>query len=200
METTRRPRGCWPASTPTGSGVCLDLAPPGRAPGRSRRMRWPRAGRRRPARGEGPGVRALRGRGPGRGAAAAARLRRAALPAPDPRAPAPASARPTTSTRRSTRGLPGGRGGCTTTCRCTPRPSRRCHHRAGAARGARASWSAGPTPVCDHLDVETYTWGVLPPAQRPPDRRAARRRHRRRAGLRPRQLTGARRSETVEAP
>lgn len=25
----------------------------------------------------------------------------------------------------------------------------------------------GETPVCDHLDVETYTWSVLPPAQRP---------------------------------
>jgi len=25
----------------------------------------------------------------------------------------------------------------------------------------------GPTPVCDHLEVETYTWNVLPPAQRP---------------------------------
>ncbi|MDG4827506.1 metabolite traffic protein EboE [Asanoa sp. WMMD1127] len=25
----------------------------------------------------------------------------------------------------------------------------------------------GPTALCDHLDVETYTWGVLPPARRP---------------------------------
>ncbi|ETK33506.1 metabolite traffic protein EboE [Microbispora sp. ATCC PTA-5024] len=25
----------------------------------------------------------------------------------------------------------------------------------------------GPRPVCDHFDVETYTWGVLPPALRP---------------------------------
>ena len=25
----------------------------------------------------------------------------------------------------------------------------------------------GETAVCDHLDVETYTWSVLPPAQRP---------------------------------
>ncbi len=34
----------------------------------------------------------------------------------------------------------------------------------------RAGLSAlvgGPTAVCDHLDVETYTWSVLPPAQRP---------------------------------
>jgi sugar phosphate isomerase/epimerase len=28
---------------------------------------------------------------------------------------------------------------------------------------------AGPEPACDHFDVETYTWGVLPPAQRPRD-------------------------------
>lgn len=26
---------------------------------------------------------------------------------------------------------------------------------------------AGPAARCDHLDVETYTWGVLPPARRP---------------------------------
>ncbi|GIF68575.1 xylose isomerase [Asanoa ishikariensis] len=25
----------------------------------------------------------------------------------------------------------------------------------------------GPKALCDHLDVETYTWGVLPPARRP---------------------------------
>ena len=25
----------------------------------------------------------------------------------------------------------------------------------------------GPTALCDHFDVETYTWGVLPPEQRP---------------------------------
>ncbi len=25
----------------------------------------------------------------------------------------------------------------------------------------------GPKAICDHLDVETYTWGVLPPARRP---------------------------------
>ena len=25
----------------------------------------------------------------------------------------------------------------------------------------------GPTALCDHLDVETYTWSVLPPARRP---------------------------------
>ncbi|MEV0612259.1 metabolite traffic protein EboE [Nonomuraea sp. NPDC050404] len=33
----------------------------------------------------------------------------------------------------------------------------------------------GRRPLCDHYDVETYTWGVLPPALRPttPDRLAA---------------------------
>jgi hypothetical protein len=25
----------------------------------------------------------------------------------------------------------------------------------------------GARPRCDHLDVETYTWGVLPPERRP---------------------------------
>jgi sugar phosphate isomerase/epimerase len=34
-------------------------------------------------------------------------------------------------------------------------------------RAALAALLAGPTAVCDHLDVETYTWSVLPPAQRP---------------------------------
>ena len=28
---------------------------------------------------------------------------------------------------------------------------------------------SGPEPDCDHFDVETYTWGVLPPDQRPRD-------------------------------
>ncbi len=28
---------------------------------------------------------------------------------------------------------------------------------------------AGPEPACDHFDVETYTWGVLPPELRPRD-------------------------------
>jgi hypothetical protein len=33
----------------------------------------------------------------------------------------------------------------------------------------------GPAAVCDHLDVETYTWGVLPAGMRPetPDELAA---------------------------
>jgi sugar phosphate isomerase/epimerase len=40
---------------------------------------------------------------------------------------------------------------------------------------ALAELVGGPTAVCDHLDVETYTWGVLPAGQRPdtPDELAA---------------------------
>ncbi|MEH1167039.1 metabolite traffic protein EboE [Micromonospora sp. CPCC 205539] len=34
-------------------------------------------------------------------------------------------------------------------------------------RDALAALFAGPTVGCDHLDVETYTWGVLPAARRP---------------------------------
>jgi sugar phosphate isomerase/epimerase len=34
-------------------------------------------------------------------------------------------------------------------------------------RGALAELVGGETAACDHLDVETYTWSVLPPAQRP---------------------------------
>ncbi|MDZ5443898.1 metabolite traffic protein EboE [Micromonospora sp. 4G57] len=34
-------------------------------------------------------------------------------------------------------------------------------------RAALAGLFAGPTAGCDHLDVETYTWGVLPAARRP---------------------------------
>ena len=30
----------------------------------------------------------------------------------------------------------------------------------------------GDAPVTDHLEVETYTWSVLPPDQRPDDERA----------------------------
>ena len=37
---------------------------------------------------------------------------------------------------------------------------------AGAARSA-GSALGGPVAGCDHLDVETYTWGVLPAARRP---------------------------------
>jgi sugar phosphate isomerase/epimerase len=34
-------------------------------------------------------------------------------------------------------------------------------------RAGLAALVGGPTAVCDHLDVETYTWSVLPPAHRP---------------------------------
>ncbi|WP_200215519.1 metabolite traffic protein EboE [Micromonospora coerulea] len=34
-------------------------------------------------------------------------------------------------------------------------------------RAALAGLYAGPVAGCDHLDVETYTWGVLPAARRP---------------------------------
>ena len=95
-------------------------------------------------------------------------------------------AAPTTSTRRSSRGAARARGGCTTTCRCTPTPRRRCRHHRRAARRRSRELLGGPTPTCDHLDVETYTWGVLPPEQRPTDGGRAGRRHRRRAGVRPR--------------
>ena len=34
-------------------------------------------------------------------------------------------------------------------------------------RAALAALLGGPTAQCDHLDVETYTWSVLPPGRRP---------------------------------
>ncbi|QFY10120.1 metabolite traffic protein EboE [Nonomuraea phyllanthi] len=34
-------------------------------------------------------------------------------------------------------------------------------------RAALAELVGGPRPLCDHFEVETYTWGVLPPALRP---------------------------------
>lgn len=34
-------------------------------------------------------------------------------------------------------------------------------------RAALRELLAGPEPACDHFDVETYTWRVLPPGQRP---------------------------------
>jgi sugar phosphate isomerase/epimerase len=34
-------------------------------------------------------------------------------------------------------------------------------------RAALVALLGGATAVCDHLDVETYTWSVLPPARRP---------------------------------
>jgi hypothetical protein len=36
-------------------------------------------------------------------------------------------------------------------------------------RAAVAELLSGPEPACDHFDVETYTWGVLPEALRPKD-------------------------------
>ena len=41
-------------------------------------------------------------------------------------------------------------------------------------RSALAELVGGAQAVCDHLEVETYTWNVLPPGQRPegPDRLA----------------------------
>nr|QLJ97457.1 metabolite traffic protein EboE [Micromonospora carbonacea] len=36
-------------------------------------------------------------------------------------------------------------------------------------RAALGALFAGPVAGCDHLDVETYTWGVLPAARRPRD-------------------------------
>jgi hypothetical protein len=36
-------------------------------------------------------------------------------------------------------------------------------------RAAVRELLAGPEPACDHFDVETYTWSVLPPEQRPLD-------------------------------
>jgi sugar phosphate isomerase/epimerase len=34
-------------------------------------------------------------------------------------------------------------------------------------RAALAALASGPNAYCDHLEVETYTWGVLPPDRRP---------------------------------
>jgi sugar phosphate isomerase/epimerase len=34
-------------------------------------------------------------------------------------------------------------------------------------RAGLAAIVGGPTALCDHLDVETYTWSVLPPSRRP---------------------------------
>jgi hypothetical protein len=36
-------------------------------------------------------------------------------------------------------------------------------------RAAVRELLAGPEPACDHFDVETYTWGVLPAELRPAD-------------------------------
>lgn len=36
-------------------------------------------------------------------------------------------------------------------------------------RAGLAAIVGGPAALCDHLDVETYTWSVLPPSRRPAD-------------------------------
>jgi hypothetical protein len=36
-------------------------------------------------------------------------------------------------------------------------------------RAALHELLTAPGPRCEHFDVETYTWGVLPPEQRPAD-------------------------------
>ena len=41
------------------------------------------------------------------------------------------------------------------------------HSTTGVLRTALDVLVGGETAVCDHLDVETYTWSVLPPSQRP---------------------------------
>lgn len=41
------------------------------------------------------------------------------------------------------------------------------HATVDVLRGALAVLVGGDRAVCDHLEVETYTWNVLPPAQRP---------------------------------
>jgi hypothetical protein len=37
----------------------------------------------------------------------------------------------------------------------------------GVLRAGLAALLGGPVAGCDHLEVETYTWGVLPASQRP---------------------------------
>ena len=172
-------------------GVCLDLChlacasedPP---------ARWP-ARRRGPAGRQGPG---LRGRctpttRPTRRPARARRVRRAALPAPDaqrhPDGPVDArddlaealagadrSPRPR---RRAAVARPLPRAAARRPGRRSPPP------RDVTARPRSTPLVGGDRAVTDHLEVETYTWGVLPPAHRRPHRRRPRRRHRRRTRL-----------------
>jgi sugar phosphate isomerase/epimerase len=47
------------------------------------------------------------------------------------------------------------------------RPSAPLTTTAPLLRTAIGELVGGPDAVCDHFDVETYTWGVLPPEQRP---------------------------------
>ena len=111
-------------------------------------------------------------------------VRRAALPAPDP--VGAAAPPPTTSTRPWTRGLPGPVAGALPRAAARASPCRRCAPPRRCCAPRCASCSAATPPTCDHLDVETYTWNVLPPEQRPGDGGRAGRGHRRRAGVRPR--------------
>jgi sugar phosphate isomerase/epimerase len=46
-------------------------------------------------------------------------------------------------------------------------PQSPLHATVDVLRAALAALVGGESAVCDHLDVETYTWSVLPPAQRP---------------------------------
>jgi hypothetical protein len=46
-------------------------------------------------------------------------------------------------------------------------PEQPLHATVDVLRDALAALVGGETAVCDHLEVETYTWNVLPPAQRP---------------------------------
>ncbi len=96
----------------------------------------------------------------------------------------PRHRRATTSTRRSA-GRPAAAGPAPV-AGALPRAAAR-RPRAAAdqhprpPRGQRSPrWSAATAPVTDHVEVETYTWGVLPPHLRPARRRRAGRRHRRR--------------------
>ena len=149
-------------------GVCVDLAHLACA--------WedPAAGdrqlrRRRPARGEVPGLGRARGHRPGGDRRRACRLRRTPVPAPDPqrrrslvRRPARGAASRPRQARRAVAGAfprtPARAGRATTAL----------HHPRTAGRVAGPA-SAASTAHTDHLEVETYTWGVLPPEQRPHD-------------------------------
>ena len=181
----RRPPRCCPAWTPTGS-ASASTSPTWPAPGRTRPPRSARLRRRRPAGGEGAGVRRAGGRRPGRRGrgAAAATSSRGSCTRPGP-APAVDPADDLDEAARAG-GLPGPVAGA------LPRAAARrpvpplTSTTAGAARGAARAGRRRRPPRCDHLDVETYTWGVLPAGRSARRRRRAGRRHRRGAGLRPR--------------
>ena len=104
----------------------------------------------------------------------AGRVRRAAVPAPDPGqrlCRGRRSGRPGVRHRRPGRGA--GRRAARRLAGALPRAAARRpgaaaagHHRACCAPPC-ANCSAAPSAGCDHFDVETYTWGVLPAARRP---------------------------------